>query len=256
MANAVPTGFSFNPFLKRDLFHRFSKPSYQSTLTDNTKVEIKAAATYPAIVHIGDQIYIREADFYLDINDSGRNGIDAGGVAASTLYYLYAIAPNSTSEIQNTAFDVVASKSDPATGPYGFSDWSYLGAFFVNSSSQLDKFISSGGHYGTTASLGSVTHNTTSDTAKTITIPTYAEFAMIRSEMTTIGAAGRNGQVRSISGGAAIAKAVAVTTTESEQSVTWIPIIESKTIYLDVSNADSTLTVIPFGWYENVHRFK
>lgn len=61
---------------------------------------------------------------------SGAGGIDTGSVAASTLYYVYAV-------YNSTVLSLVASTS--ATAPVGFNSYRKIGAFYTDGSSNVFK---------------------------------------------------------------------------------------------------------------------
>jgi hypothetical protein len=111
------------------------KPQYYPQTTDLSKMIVPATSVRQAVVLIDGKIYFNESNKVLDLDTSGRNGLDTGTKAADTFYYLYAIPGTGTRD-----FDLVCSATGPITGdPTGFTSWSYLGAFLTNSSSDINK---------------------------------------------------------------------------------------------------------------------
>lgn len=71
-------------------------------------------------------------------------GLDTGAEASSTWYYMYAVPKSGADDF----LTVRASVTGPATGPTGYSNWKYLGAFRNNGSGNILKFYQDGSGYG------------------------------------------------------------------------------------------------------------
>lgn len=75
---------------------------------------------------------------------SGEGGLESGSEAADTWYYLY-LVPLGADDSQIT---VIGSTQDPGSGPSTYTKWTYVGAVFNNSSSDLIEFdVRSGQFY-------------------------------------------------------------------------------------------------------------
>jgi len=81
------------------------------------------------------QRYSAVSPLTVDLSASGLGGLDTGSEAADTWYYVYAV-PGATSG----TFELMASVTDPATGPTGYPVFRYLGFVRNDSSSNIKPF--------------------------------------------------------------------------------------------------------------------
>jgi hypothetical protein len=70
-------------------------------------------------------------------------GLDEGSEASSTWYYLYAVPKSGADDF----LTVRASDNAPTTGPTGYSNWRYIGAFRNDGSSNIYKFVQVGNDF-------------------------------------------------------------------------------------------------------------
>lgn len=111
-----------------DLIYLAQRPSFYTSISGTTQVIVPASEASPARAYINGKLYTNKGNVVGDLQESGRGGVDQGPLEAMTAYYLYAI-PDETED----TFDLVISKNPPTSGPNGFPDWSYLGAFLSDS---------------------------------------------------------------------------------------------------------------------------
>jgi hypothetical protein len=101
-------------------------------------VDLVAAPGADAVLRLklnDGAIYEADSPLSIDLTVSGPGGLDTGSEASSTWYFAYAIKDTAVGR-----FDVVASVTDPATGPTGYDVWRYLGFFRNDSSSNIKPF--------------------------------------------------------------------------------------------------------------------
>lgn len=161
------------------------KPQYTYNAADLSQIQVLTSATKPAVVMIDGKLYALSSTATMDLDTSGRGGLDTSTKAANTVYYLYAIPPTS-----GRAFDLVCSVTGPASGgPTGFSSWSYLGAFQTDASSDVLPFEIVNGLFrfqkGSFAIASSIT--STSFASATVKKPETTDLAYLRISATTTG---------------------------------------------------------------------
>lgn len=233
---------------------RLSRPGFIWKPADTSQLIVSGSAAAPSIIRIGSTFYTNTSDATLDLDTSGRNGVDTGSKAANTVYYLYGITPTS-----GTTFDLVCSITAPTTGPTGFPSWSYLGSFVTDNSSAFGAFRYSKGVY--LASSGDaaqdVTTNSTSAAAKTLKIPSTATSVYGRLGFSVTATIGRDSQIGATST-STLTRATTTSATVGQNSQVFcdIPITEASTVYMLVSNADTTTVFRALGWTEDPQKFQ
>mgnify|MGYP000951889687 CR=1 FL=1 len=227
------------------------RPNWSRNSSDATQIIVPGSTAAPAAVMIDGELYFNMANETMDINTSGRGGLDTGSVASSTLYYLYAIPATS-----GRGFDLVCSVTAPTTGPTGFSAWSYLGSFATDGSSDILGAYCDG-QYVAGNIVNSVTVTETSATAKSLTIPASAKEVLLRIIVTAITAAGNTVVVGQLSSENATRWRTSTTTASQSPVVfTWVPVVEAQTIYASVTGASTSATLNVFGWKEDPTEYK
>ncbi len=114
------------------------RPHYEFSPDRQDQVIVRASTSHATRVAIDEVLYTNTSDVFIDLQATGRNGMDGSPVAPFLIYYLYAIPALGDS----LHFDLVASSKDPAAGPTGFEQkWTYLGAFRTNGSSKVQNFV-------------------------------------------------------------------------------------------------------------------
>lgn len=224
------------------------KPSYES-VTDSSQVKVPASKNKPACVIIDGDVYINVEDETLDMDTSGRGGIDTGAKAANSAYYIYAIPA-----LTGIGFDLVFSLSNPSTGPTGFSSWSYIGAFATDSGSAvIQPFKSGNGVYISDETFETETHtgNTSSNAETFASLPSTAKSAYIHFVLDP-SAANQTGRCTGIS--STTNDGIGQFGQVAGQPIRnhgWVPLFTAQTLYLQVSNAAATATANLMGWIEN-----
>lgn len=180
---------------------------------------------------------------------SGQNGgLDTGSEASSTWYYLYAVLIGGAVGIVASATAPTAKFNTNLSGT-DYDTNTYLGAFFNNSSSDISSFVHNGGTFKLTdtgVQVGPFAH--TSFTAKTISVPTTANFAHMRLDIAPA-SAGNSLTVSSdnVSTTNIIFGQAAGIENRLEQL---IPIVTAQTLYVRVSNGSDQGFLWPMGWMD------
>lgn len=226
------------------------RPSF--VWVSSTSIKVPASASKPINLLIGGKLLQATSDLTLSINGTGPGGLDTGTKAANTDYYLYGI---------NNAGSpgLLASVTDPNTGPTGYTDWTYLGAFATDSgAATITPFISNNGFYYADASLDSKNiTGTTTQTARTFSsLPVTAKQAY-----GIVSSSGANVNVSSTAFGTnnsgydgIIVQSQVANVLNYSQG--FVSIFTAQTIYLQVSNVGNTTTFFLLGWVENPAEFK
>ena len=138
-------------------------------------IDVAAAPGEPSTVNLtlqdGKQRYFSGTLAWAFATGVADLGLDTGTEASSTWYYLYAV-PKSTDDSQ---LSVRASVTAPATGPTGYTNFKYLGAFRNDGSSNIIKFYQIGSTFETAVPQGTgFTEAGPADTvAQTYTLTDY-----------------------------------------------------------------------------------
>ena len=113
------------------------------TWTNISTVTVVAAPGEPTVVKKRFQDSIQRSFtgslVFNFANGVAENGLDAGAEASNTWYYLYLVPKAS----DNTLIVLRASVNTPTTGPTGYTNFKYIGAFRNNNSSDIIKFFHS-----------------------------------------------------------------------------------------------------------------
>jgi hypothetical protein len=229
------------------------KPRYQSVQADTSQIVVPGSASSPSVVVIDGKLYANTADKTLDMDTTGRNGLDTGAKAADTIYYLYAIPPTS-----GRGFDLVCSITAPTTGPTGFPSWNYLGAFGTIAASAVVRFMASNGHvrFGeapSSAYISAVT-NASPLASKTLKVPITARTAVVLVYWSAINATGDLCNWASESAGTeqTLLRAAAATTTSHIRPFYQLPLTTAQTAWFRVSTATTdNASVSVHGWIED-----
>lgn len=217
-----------------------------------TTVTLSASDDNPATFVLGGKLLAIVEDLTMDIATSGAGGLDTGSVAADTIYYLYAV--NDSDEVS-----LVASVTDPNTGPTGFTNWSYLGAMLTDGSSNIPPFMHAQGTMilGATSSGWDVTASETSLTSKTVKLPTTAKHGYFRSTWSNVVTIANTLGVGPTSIESTIKhKANSATAANNNVVHWWVPILEAQTIYTITSEAADSVGVRVMGWREHPEEYQ
>lgn len=114
------------------------RPGFESTPADPKKIIVPASENNPAQVFINNLVYTNTVPQALSTTTFGRNGLETLPSPELTPVYLYAIP-----KTENLEFDLIASIQSPNTGPDGFANWSYLGAFLLDENQDVLPFVCS-----------------------------------------------------------------------------------------------------------------
>lgn len=227
---------------------RIPRPSFNWNSSDTSQMLVPASSAKPAIVKIGTTFYTNTSTATLDLDTSGRNGLDTGSKAANTVYYLYAIPPTS-----GTTFDVVCSVSDPNTGPTGFASWSYLGSFKTVGSSAIPECTYANGIFQYMLEATDITFNSSVNSNKTINSSNVSTSVHVRCTWTAINSAGDTFSIGpSTSNEIIVLKASATTVSGQSPKCVWITTPTARQIGGQVSTSTSdSVDVKLLGWMEN-----
>lgn len=229
---------------------RLKRPHYK--YYDNNRVVIPASIGGPVHFSVGSKLLQITADIYADLTVSGVGGLNSGvSRSANTVYYLYVVNNNGDAV-------TLVDTSPPSTGPTGYDDWTYVGAFITDSSANVPPFMSYNGVYRGDYAF-STTTGITSTSFVTINLspfPDTAHMAWIRllcsSSSKTVVAylSGRNVapyyvfQVKDPTG-----------SSDQDWDDRYVPLYTPKTVYARLSGSGS-LSVYCYGWWEEPTRWK
>lgn len=229
-----------------DFLGRYNKPSfgYQSAKS----VVVPASDSAPAYYVISGVPYLVNTNLECDLTSSLSSAI-----AADTIYYLYAA-------LSGGDVVLVADIDPPATGPRNASEWTYIGAFYTNGSSNVEKFSSIRGFtlYSQYVDIVSHTGDTTI-TQKTLTIPTTAKQSYGIAVLQGITAAFQFGSAMGDNTGSA---SVNLTTggegmaSGESQNAGFVPLVEAQTVYLYTNTAANTIQFRLYGWMEDPSEYQ
>lgn len=232
-----------------------AKPRFFSSASDTSQLSVPASTTSPAVVYIDGKLYANTSDKTLDLDTSGRDGVDTGAKAANTAYYLYAIPATS-----GRTFDIVCSVTAPTgAGPTGFSSWSYIGGFRTWGSSAINPFSSVRGKYRGEPSATEISFTSSTRASKTFVGPATARFATFRASFSTINAAGDQLFVSAIDSATYLQEVVrngSTTAANEPRQFFEVEIITANTFYGSVTSNSDVCGVALFGWDENPMEYK
>lgn len=226
-------------------FMRVPRPSFKYSATD--KVVVPATAAKPVYFLIGGQIFEIATDLICDLDGTGPGGLDTGAKAANTIYYLYGVNNAGVAAL-------VASVTSPATGPTGYSSWTYLGAFHtLSGSSNIPPFTSSSGKYvtvGPSAQSHSGDTNWNPETyLQPITIKSSFGFLYISGA----GGAGDQGQISPVTPGVSGLPTYVILQVNSIENDVFVevPVMTPGTLYLKTTDSVNTVGYWQYGWVED-----
>ncbi len=234
------------------------KPAYRNNgiNEDDSQVAVPASPSSPAVVNIDGKLYANTSRTVMDLDTTGRGGLDTETKSANTAYYLYAI-PATTGR----TFDLVSSTTAPndlSPGPTSFSSWSYLGSFATdNTLVEVDSFFASLGNFqnaGTYIASEQLTESTDA-TAKTIeNCPTTATKVSGRLQIsgTVSDRWGCIGGVEACTG---------FVRTQTDPTIIVYNDVETSlttpaTIYLNLQNGNNIVSFSLKGWQEDPMAYK
>ena len=242
---------SLETFYERKAKH--GKPSFFNG-TIGTTITCEASASVPACVFIEGKVYVNTSDATCDLSTSGRDGLDTGSIAHTQDYYIYAIPESS-----GRGFDLVASATDPSTGPTGFSNWSYIGSCCTRvgvASFHIFQY-----HNGTCEILngettGETDYEVTSSggTSQSIQIPVTAKSMHFHAYLDSADATdwAQLGPTSS-------AYVLVCQTTDSggrARSYVELPVFESQTVYVKTRDSGVNMRFRIAGWKEDIGAYK
>jgi hypothetical protein len=222
------------------------RPGFQVLEEGGTVVTVPASESNPAKIEIDETVYTNTADTACDLRTLGRTGIDAGVIEQNEIYYLYGI-PNEDGE----TFDLVASTAGPTSGPSGFTDWSYIGAFpSAEGGDNLDPFLSRDGRLQGDATLGTVTStlgNTWEDLPLRAPITAFATVGAFQ-----IGGGG-NGKSAWISGFDTGSDVYEVEVVSGATDTLFLTLYQAdrELVYMKNEDLNNSARWIPTGWVED-----
>lgn len=249
-STTISTDLTFNQRLATS-----RKPRYYNDTTGGTVITVPATSAKPAAVYIDTTLYVNTAAEQCDLSNSGRGGLDTGAVAANTPYYLYAIPATS-----GTTFDLVASASDPDTGPTGFSSWSYIGACATDRGSAVfSVFHAANGVFrGDTAlSINSHTGDTTytSKTLSGMPVTATSTYILIQNDGPTTNKVASVASVSSPSYVGLITSRITVAGQDIYEQGE-IAVLTPQTLWVRVSDSANEITIYLLGWREDPMAYK
>ena len=227
---------------------RIKRPGYQ--YANAVAIVVPASAGSPAVVLINGIYYTNTSNETLQTTIQGRGGRDTISPTAA-MSYLYAIPA-----VSGTTFNLVCSSAAPPTGPTGFANWSYLGAFITDGANGVFKCFASNGKY-IHISVVSVTHTgDTNWTAVSIAQPTTIKFALGNIASNAV-AAGYVSGVSGFSNPPNFAYLVVIPQVAGLGEIVFgeVPMPTPGTIYLYTQYASNTSTFTQFGWIEDPTEF-
>ena len=219
---------------------RISRPPY--VYVDSSTIRVTASSTKPIYFVIAGDLY--EVTTNLDLAVSG--------LSANSVYYIYAIQ---SAGVVSLVYDA----NGPDTGPAGYDDFSYIGAFSTNSSGDPAPFASSGGRHSViglaqTASLASTTalgSGAASVTFGQLPVTAFEVSMLCELVSTTDGNLIRVGPLDSSSCEIAVSASTGTGTGSRERNFFSIPILEPQTVYYRVSVGTDEGRLQVVGWRED-----
>lgn len=235
-----------NPFEpgKKQYYGRYLKPSfrYQSTKS----IVVPAGANNPALFIIGGVAMQRTQSLECNLTINGPGGLLTGSLAASSVYYLYAITFRDD-------IALIADTSDPSVGLTGYDDWTYLGAFVTLGSGNICSFVSSNGFYSTADNfmIGTSTSSTSFVSHSLSPYPStinrhYGEALVISGTATSAACV-----VTGNSNGTVAIETYLQASGVVATGFGFIPALDGKNIWIKTTNAANTVRYDPYGWIED-----
>jgi hypothetical protein len=237
---------------------RLRRPRYVSgTSNGTTDITVPATTAIPALFVIDGELFEITSDLACDLSASGVGGLDTGAVAANTPYYLYGVRDSGT-------VGIIASASDPGTGPSGYTEWTYIGAVATReAAADMRPFTAVGGFLVSDDEIESQSHTggTTWSSETFASMPTTTLMAYGR----LLGTGGNNALVRasgaptagsSTSDNALLQGVLTSGATEDNINFGYIPIYTANTILLRTNNSGNTVSFNLHGWVEDTMRYK
>lgn len=230
-------------------FGRYEKPRYYSS--DGTTIIVPGSSGAPIMLVIAGRVYESTGNMECNINRSGEDGMNRVTVAANTPYYLYAIIG------EDGIPHLIADIQEPARGPQGYSEWTYIGSFATDlASAAIDSFQSAGGILissddieleGHTGDLVSTSYELSSLPVTAIMAYGFARHngaGAVESYVIICGASSGDGLV--------VRSQVANVT---NYSFGWVPILTEKTIWIALSDAATQGRFYLSGWKEDCNAY-
>jgi len=230
---------------------RVPRPRYYNATDGGTTVTVPASVSNPIYFVVNGQIYEASSDLTCDLSGSGVGGLDTGSVAANTPYYLYGV-DNSGS------IGVIASASDPDTGPTGYTYWTYIGAVATSkAAATLRAFSASNGFLMAQDDIENNSHTgDTSSNAETYnSMPVTIDKAYFWLRVVNGEVAGASSYIESTSSGNVAILLVSQANNVSNSTEGFVPIFTPQTIYLRTTNAAQRVQADLAGWQEDPARW-
>ncbi len=224
------------------------RPAFRST--GATSIVIPATQTSPGRVLIGGTRHAFTSDLSVDMGTGGIGGLDLGSIAASKNYYAYIVVG-----VGGGSVGGIVSLNPPTTsGPIGFAAWTYIGSFLTNSAGEISPFVFANGRCTQWLGAPDVTSTSLTTTARTILIPPHATSVYGRFVLNGSGVNPDDRLVAGPTAGATLTILVAASTFSAIAYAT-VPVFESSTIYLAVSDTTTTAAFRVLGWSEEPSTF-
>lgn len=225
---------------------RVKRPRYYVATSGGATVTVPASSSIPVLFSVNDELLEATSNLTCDLSTSGVGGLDTGSVAANTCYYLYGVSNAGSAAL-------IASASDPDTGPSGYTAWTYLGAMPTEEGAATFKnFNACNGTYIADREYESHSTSTGSAASQVFSgLPSTARFAyfQVTYSGTSVGTAGIISGSNSGSPDP-LAQYLQVSGT-SIHTHGWVPIWTSQTVYLDSGSASNTLDAELVGFMED-----
>lgn len=231
---------------------RVYRPYFFST-SASTTLTLPASSSLPVNFLIGGTLLQVTSNLTMDLNTAGPGGLRSGLTkAANTVYYLYGVKNAGTVAL-------LSDTNDPNTGPSGFSDWTYLGAFVtITAAATIVPFQSVNGRCELDVRTSHVTQTgSTSFVSKTITIPTTARFCSGLLEVTGATTTSASATVAGTSAPSDVAHTIDnLSATLTTKGQVFLPIFTPQTVFLQTLVAGNTVGFWVLGWQENIQEWK
>ena len=227
---------------------RLRRPCFKVGTSGGTTVTVPGSTGVPSLFVIDGELFEIYADLTCDLSGSGAGGLDTGSIAADKPYYLYGVRDSGTVAI-------IASASDPGTGPTGYDVWTYLGSFAtIEGAATIPAFHSSNGVLlGERISDSSHTYAGNTPNAETYNnLPDTAKAGYFRIYVRTTGSVGDSGNIGPSSAiPDTLRQRCYDVSSHNNYTMGWVLILTAQTIYMQTTDADASVFAELYGWRED-----
>ena len=224
---------------------KIRRPRFYAAASGGTTITVPGSASLPSWFVIDGEPFEIYTNLTCDLSGSGAGGLDTGAIAANTPYYLYGVR-------NSGSVSIIASASDPGTGPTGYTVWTYLGAVATDSGgATFNSFNSVGGVCIFDKKIEGYSH--TGDTTSTPQVysgmPVTSRIVYGTAEIDGP-TAGGFGKASGVLNGDGVYQQLGTANADIWNSG-WLPIFTSQTIYLQTNVAANTVAFNMSGWQED-----